>query len=59
MGNQGKNKHGEPIFLLQYMNVLYLADICVKFEKNLDSTSFSRELPQIRKYSKNVSDLAR
>ena len=45
MGTQGKNKHGDPILLLQFMNVLYMVDICVKFEKNLDSTSFSRELP--------------
>ena len=59
MGTQGKNKHGDPIFLLQFMNVLYMVDICVKFEKNLDSTSFSRELPLTRKYSENVSYLAR
>ena len=45
MDTQGKNKHGDPIFLLQLMNVLNMADICVKLEKNLDSTSFSRELP--------------
>ena len=45
MGTQGKNKHSDPISLLQFMNVLYMVDIFVKFEKNLDSTSFSRELP--------------
>ena len=32
------------IFLLQFLNVLYIADICVKFEQNLDGTSFSSEL---------------
>ena len=35
-----------PIFLQQFFNVLYLAVICAKFEKNVDSTSFSRELPE-------------
>ena len=45
MGTQGKNKYSDPILLLQNMNVLYMVDIFVKFEKNLDSTSFSRELP--------------
>ena len=46
MGTQGKNKLSDPILLLQNMNVLYMVDIFVKFEKNLDSTfPFSRELP--------------
>ena len=45
MGTLGKNNHGDPIFLLQSLNVLYMADICAKFEKNLGSTPFSRELP--------------
>ena len=48
-GMQGENKHSDPIFLLQFLNVLFtgtnMADICAKFEKNLDSTLFSRELP--------------
>ena len=31
MGTQGENKHayGDPIFLLQFLNVLYVSDICV------------------------------
>ena len=45
MSTQGENKHGNPIFLLQFLNVLYMADICAKFEKHLDGTSFSSELP--------------
>ena len=44
-GTQGKNKQGDPILLLQFLNVLYMTDICAKFENNLDSTLFSRELP--------------
>ena len=43
-----KNMHGDPIFLLQFLNVLYMAGICVKFEKNLDSTSFSSDLYTLR-----------
>ena len=29
-GTQGENKHayGDPIFLLQFLNVLYVSDIC-------------------------------
>ena len=34
MGTQGENKHVN-------LNVLYMADICAKFEKNYDCTSFS------------------
>ena len=34
---------GDPIFLLQFLNVLYMAGICVKFEKNLDGASFSSD----------------
>ena len=45
-GTQGENKQSDPIFLLQFLNVLYTADYCAKFEKNLGSTSFSRELPE-------------
>ena len=41
MGTQGENKHVDPIFLLQFSNVLYMADICAKFEKNHDGRSFS------------------
>ena len=41
MGTRGENKHVDPIFLLQFSNVLYMADICAKFEKNDDCTSFS------------------
>ena len=44
----GANMHGDPIFLLQFLNVLYMAGICVKFEKNLDSTSFSSDLYTLR-----------
>ena len=39
-GTQGKNKHGDPNFLMQFLNVLYIADKCAKLEKNLDCTSF-------------------
>ena len=35
MGTQGENKHVDPIFLLQFSNVLYMADICAKFEKKI------------------------
>lgn len=45
MGTQGENKHGDPNLLSQFLNVLYMADNCAKFENKLDSTSFSRELP--------------
>ena len=33
MGTQGENKPVDPIFLLQFSNVLYTADNCAKFEK--------------------------
>ena len=42
-GTQDENKEGDPIFLLQYFNVPYMAFKCVEFEKNC--MSFSRELP--------------
>ena len=45
VGTQGENKHGDPNVLSQFLNVLHMADNCAMFEKNLDSTSFSRELP--------------
>ena len=41
MGTQGENKHVDPIFLLQFSNVLYMADNFAKFEKNQNCTSFS------------------
>ena len=44
-GMQGKNKYGDPIFLLHFFNVLCTVINCAKFEKKLSSTSFSRELP--------------
>ena len=47
MGKQGKNKYGDPIFLFLFLNVLYMAGICAKFEKHLDMTSFPRELPLV------------
>ena len=47
MGKQGKNKHGDPIFLFLFLNVLYMAGICAKFEKHLDMTSFPRALPLV------------
>ena len=43
MGKQGENKHGNPIFLFLFLNVLYMAGICAKFEKHLDMTSFPRD----------------
>ena len=33
MGLQGKNKHGNPIFLWQLFNVLHMTVNCGKFEK--------------------------
>ena len=39
-GTQGENKYGGPYVLLQFINVLYMAVICAKFEKSLDSKSF-------------------
>ena len=45
MGKQGKKKHGDQIFLFLFLNVLYMAGICAKFEKHLNMTSFPRELP--------------
>ena len=41
-GTRDENKQGDPIFLLQYFNVSYMAFKCVEFEKNC--MSFSREL---------------
>ena len=41
IGTQGENKPVDPIFLLQFSNVQYMADNCAKFEKNHDGTSFS------------------
>ena len=43
-GSQGENKLGDPIFLLQFINVLCMTFNYAKFEKNLDSTSVSKEL---------------
>ena len=36
-----ENKHRDPIFLLQFLNALYMADICAKLETNLGRTSLS------------------
>ena len=44
---QDENKLDDPISLLQFFNVLYVSLNCAKLEKNLDSTSFSRELPEL------------
>ena len=44
MGTQRENKHEDPIFLLQFFNVLCMAVNGEKFQKNLDSTPFSSEL---------------
>ena len=46
---EGKKKHTDPIFLRQIFNVLYMAVNWAKFEKNLDSTSFLRELLQLKR----------
>ena len=35
MGLQGKNKHGNPIFLWQLFNVLHMTVNCGKFEKKI------------------------
>ena len=43
---RGENKHDDPMFLLPFLNVLCMAINYAKFEKNLDSSSFSRELPK-------------
>ena len=32
---QGKNKHGDPIFLLHFFNLLYMVINCAKFEKKI------------------------
>ena len=47
--------HGDPTFLLQLLNALYMADICAKFEKNLDSTSFSSDLCTLRVFTTRFS----
>ena len=47
--------HGDPIFLLQFLNVLYMAGICVKSEKNLDSTPFSSDLYTLRVFTTRFS----
>ena len=39
-----ENKYGDPIFLLQFFTVLYMAVNGAKFAKKLDKKSFSREL---------------
>ena len=44
MGTQDENNQGESIFLLQFLNVLFMADTCAKFEKKTDSTCFLREV---------------
>ena len=44
-GMQCENKHGDTIFLLPFFSVLCMNSSCVKFDKNLDSMSFSREVP--------------
>ena len=44
-GMQHENKHGDTIFLLPFSSVLCMNISCAKFDKNLDSMSFSRELP--------------
>ena len=44
-GTQDENKQGDPIFLLQYFNVPYMALNFVESEKK-NCMSFSRELPQ-------------
>ena len=45
---QKKKKQGDPIFLLQFLNIFYMADTRAKFEKNLDSTSFQGKRPFAR-----------
>ena len=44
-GMQWENKHGDTIFLLPFTSVLFINSNCAKFGKNLNSMSFSRELP--------------
>ena len=40
---QGKNKHStDSIFLLQFLNVQYMADNCAKFEKKGITLSFAK-----------------
>ena len=45
-GMQGKNKHGDSIFLLHFFNVLCMAINCAKFQNKFDSRTISRELPE-------------
>ena len=35
MGTQDEKNHLQSIFLLQFLNVLFMADTCAKFEKNI------------------------
>ena len=42
MGTQGKNKHSDSIFLLHFLNVLYMADNCAKFEKKGITLRFAK-----------------
>ena len=51
MGKQGENKHGNPIFLFLFLNLLYMAGICAKFEKHLDMTSFPRDRNYLKLHS--------
>ena len=44
-GMQHETKDGDTIFFLPFFSVLCMKVSCAKFEKNLDSTSFSSELP--------------
>ena len=45
MAQTTKRKHCDPISLLQLFNVRDMTINCAKFEQNLDSTIFWRELP--------------
>ena len=52
MAQTTKRKHCDPISLLQLFNVRDMTINCAKFEQNLDSTIFWRELP-VKKGKKN------
>ena len=53
-GHTGRKRHCDPILFLQFLNVLYMADICAKFKKyrwNILSKGITSRAGVINKYS--------
>ena len=57
-GHTGRKRHCDPIFFLQFLNVLYMADICAKFKKyrwNILFKGITSRAGVINKYSSKSS----